>query len=107
MKKIYITLICAVMALASIESYAETKYCEVWAELKTVGGGKCIVRIDYGQEREGLKTTRGSAIRGDNGKPMTFESIMGGVNHLVKEGWQFVQAFGSDEQPHFIMKREE
>ena len=107
MKTIYITLICAVMvALSGINANAETRYCEVWAEQKAASY-KCVVRMDYGQEREGAKTSRGGLIRGEDGKPIAFESVMGGINRLIKEGWEFVAVFGGDKEPHFIMKREE
>lgn len=71
---------------------------------------KVTVEIDFGQEKHGLY---GNKIVDENGKTITFNSMVDAVNYLSQMGWQFVQAYafsvtaplgGTQTVYHYLMR---
>ena len=76
-----------------------------------VGQGRLLsnridVSIDYGQEA-GLFTDR--RLRDENGRVITFNSMVDAMNFMGADGWQFVQAYvitvGNNNVLHWLLKK--
>lgn len=85
----------------------EKKY--VYCELVGTGnliGTKVTVQVDFGNKTKWNQDTR---IKGEDGKPIKFTSMVDAMNYMGKEGWEFVQAYtithGSSSVYHWLLKR--
>ena len=83
-----------------------------WAYAELLGtkkpfSSKVVVEIDYGQSSNIFQN---DAIVDENGKAISFNSMVDAMNYMGKLGWQFVQAIviteGSQSVYHWIMRRE-
>ena len=69
-------------------------YCELIGVPAGLLGKKMKVEVDYGEGTEPLKDP-------ESGKKMTFNSMVGALNHMSSEGWTFVNAYiTTDKSPH-------
>ncbi|MFZ6014195.1 MAG: hypothetical protein ACOYXT_27885 [Bacteroidota bacterium] len=67
--------------------------------------GKLVIEVDYGQP-----LTESQIIAAADGHAQTFESMIGALNFMHKNGWEFLNAFeikgqGQGNVYHFILKR--
>lgn len=83
-----------------------------WAYAELVGTKKLLsskvsVEVDYGQASSIFQNDR---IVDENGKSISFNSMVDAMNYMGKFDWEFVQAFtvteGNQSVYHWIMKRE-
>lgn len=49
-----------------------------------------VVTVDYGQK---MKFAEPQTITGDDGKHKSFESVIGALNFMSENGWEFVTAY--------------
>lgn len=61
------------------------KYCQITGKEKTFGSDLKI-QIDYGNGLEDFEDENGEIVRAT--------SIVYATNYLIKNGWEFVQAYG-------------
>jgi hypothetical protein len=68
-------------------------------------GTKCTVEIDYGQKWSLVSDKR---IRNEDGKVITFNSMVDAMNYMGEGGWEFVQAYtitsGNSNIYHWLMR---
>ena len=68
-------------------------------------GTKCTVEIDYGQKWSLVSDKR---IRNEDGKVITFNSMVDAMNYMGEGGWEFVQAYtitsGNLNIYHWLMR---
>ncbi len=74
--------------------------------------GKVNIFINYGQSSKGIAKL-GSVIRGEDGKPRTFDSAIAAWNYIESKGWEYLdsyyESFGSGtgvHHYHFRRKKE-
>ncbi len=64
------------------------------------------IAIDYGQEPKVMP----ESLKGEDGKPMVFNSPIHALNFMSSLGWELVEVYmekeGSRAYKHFLMKRE-
>ena len=69
---------------------------------------KIKVMIDFGQE---MKYYTNGEIKGKDGKKVKFNSMIGALNFMSKNGYNFIQAYsmsvGNNEVYYHIMKKKE
>lgn len=67
---------------------------------------KVNIKIDYGQKTKLFQDTR---LKGENGKAMTFNSMVDAVNFMAKDGWILDMAYplstGNQNVYHYLMKK--
>jgi hypothetical protein len=67
---------------------------------------KVIVSIDYGQD---AKMFESQAIKGPDGKPVNFNSMVSALNFMVENGWMYVNSYpiwnGQSNVYHYLLKR--
>lgn len=105
MKKFYITLILgAFMTLAGVNANAETRYCELTGVQKFMSA-KNTIDVDFGNSPWPEK------MKGEDGKKITFNSVVDGLNYMAADGWEVVTAYhysqGQQLVLHFLLKKEE
>jgi hypothetical protein len=113
MKKV---IILAVVITLTVQSHAqetvsataqeEYTYCQI-VGTRQLMTNKVTIEIDFGQASTWFKNTR--ILRDENGKPITFNSMIDAMNYLGRDGWEFVQAFalthGNTNVYHFLLKK--
>lgn len=67
----------------------DIEYCEVVGQRKFLGL-KAKITVDYGQKRVALWKSK---IKDENGKTMSFMGVMGALNFMYKNGWEYVDSF--------------
>lgn len=81
------------------------KYCELLAKQKFLSS-KIIVLVDYGQAPE----WKSPKIRDRDGKSYKFETVIGALNFMDANGWEYVNQYalteGNNHVYHFLLKRE-
>jgi hypothetical protein len=79
-------------------------YCELVGEGKFLSL-KLNVRVDFGYNVEWKE----KHLRGEDGKKITFTSMVDAMNYMGKMGWEFVQAYvvtsGSQNVYHWLLKK--
>lgn len=84
----------------------EIEYCKIIGYNKSLFGTKIIITIDYGQK---MKITKPQTITGENGKAKVFHSVIGALNFMQKNGWEYVNNYaitmGQNNVYHYLLKR--
>lgn len=113
-------LLLALAALASLQIYAQDAtpattdnesymYCQIVGTAKLLSN-KVNVEIDFGQAKGFWSDNR---LRGEDGKPMTFNSMVDAMNWMGADGWEFMQAYvittgsgmGGQNVYHWLLKK--
>lgn len=108
MKKL-ITIVCLVMfvGLAMGQEPTDPKefvYCQLVGQAKMLSS-KVTVEVDFGQE----KNWNSSKLRGEDGKPISFNSMVDAMNFMGALGWEFQQAYvitsGQTNVYHWLLRK--
>lgn len=79
-------------------------YCEILGTQKLLSN-KCTITVDFGQNTKFGEDTR---LRDENGKVMTFNSMVDAMNWMGAQGWEFLQAYivtiGQQNVYHWLLK---
>lgn len=85
----------------------EYVYCQIMGREKLLSA-KVTVDIDFGQEVSFWKQDR--RYKDENGKAVTFNSMVDAMNFMGSLGWEFVQAYvvtvGQQNVYHWLLKME-
>jgi hypothetical protein len=85
---------------------AGIKYCEIVARQKFLST-KVIILVDYGQPLE----WKSPKIRKKDGKAISFQSVIGALNFMEENGWEYVNNYalteGNANVYHFLMRKKE
>ena len=68
------------------------KYVEIVATSKMFKLFQVTIYLDYGQIGK-MKDTKKGVIIGDNGKPMSFNGVMGALNTLSQKGFNYISQY--------------
>ena len=88
-------------------------YCEIISEMRNIFSNKTTVELDFGQYAGFFSSDR--EIVDENGKTITFNSVLDAVNYMAKRGWVFEQMYivqrfnkGDSETPayHWILSKD-
>lgn len=84
------------------------KYCELRGYNTSTMSQKVSVVIDYGQE---FKAFKPQVIRGEDGKPMVFNTMIDALNFMDRNGWEYLNGYiaasGSSSVYNYLLKRKE
>lgn len=75
----------------NINEKEDVKICQIVASGKFFSN-KVTITIDYGQFVK-WGSAKGTKVRDANGKMTTFNSVMGAVNYMENNGWQYLDAY--------------
>lgn len=83
------------------------QYCELVGTSKLLSS-KLTIQIDYGQERSIWKGIE--AVKDENGKIQSFNSMVDALNYMGTQGWEFVQAYvvtvsSNQNVYHWLLKK--
>lgn len=112
MKKILTLLLMSLLfitATAQNEQQQDTldkfMYCQIVGTSKFMSS-KVTIEIDFGQARGLWSDNR---LRGEDGKPIVFNSMIDAMNWMGNDGWEFMQAYvltvGQQNVYHWILKK--
>ncbi len=98
MRKIFFTLF--ILCLMSFSSTAQSDsipsglqkqfaYCEIIGTSSMLGS-RITVKIDFGQKTKFFEDTR---LKGKDGRPIRFNSMIDALNFMGSDGWELVQAY--------------
>ena len=95
MKKLFLVMLAALFC-SPVFAQTQKFYCEIVGTAK--GLKEVTVAIDFGQEGAMRKNVfGGSALRNrlvdENGKPLTFNSMVDAMNFMAELGWKFEAAY--------------
>ena len=88
-------------------------YCEIVSYSRNIFSDKTSVELDFGQAASFWSTDR--KLVDENGKTITFNSVLDAVNYMSKRGWVFEQMYivqtmnkGDSGTPayHWIMSKD-
>ena len=88
-------------------------YCEIISYMRNIFSDKTTVELDFGQDSKWLSNDR--QLADENGKAITFNSILDAANYMAARGWVFEQAYhvqsiskGDSGSPtyHWVMSKE-
>jgi hypothetical protein len=69
---------------------------------------KVTVQIDYGTE-ESTRFWGDNRVKGPDGKPIVFNSMVDALNYMGARGWEFVQAYtvtvGQQNVYHWLLRK--
>ena len=108
----HILLAFFLVSIFSNLAFAQLQDSTSWAYAELVGtkkpfSQKVIVEIDYGQSSNIFQN---DAIVDENGKAISFNSMVDAMNYMGKFDWEFVQAIiateGNQLVYHWIMRRQ-
>lgn len=90
------------MLLFSICSFAQNEdthrvYCELLGTAKFMST-KVTVSVDFGQDEQGWN----AKLVDENGKSMSFNSMVDAMNFMGKLGWKFEQAYTIGSGGNFV-----
>ncbi len=90
MKKFFLL---AALVVAAVSAHAQNKvYCSLVGTAKPFSL-KMTVQVDFGQEMvRGLRVFD-SRLKGEDGKPIVFNSMIDALNYMGQMGWVFEQAY--------------
>ncbi|MGF7040095.1 hypothetical protein [Mucilaginibacter lappiensis] len=114
MKKIFLLLLlsCPLFCFAQTDTTTIQKpheqYCMILATAK-VFSSKVTITVDYGQETKFWHYTD-SRIKDDQGKVVSFNSVIDALNYMSTKGWIFVNAYALSEGSsgkvlNYVMRR--
>lgn len=110
MKKLFISLmlLCTTTFLFAQDSEPlnnDYTYAQIVGTAKLFSK-KVKVSIDFGQEQ---KLFENNFLKGEDGKPMVFNSMIDALNFMGDQGWEFVQAYAitvsNQNVYHYLMKK--
>ena len=122
MKKILTSLLVLAGLCYGLGAYAQTDeptekpfkaYCEIVSSMRNIFSEKTSVELDFGQAASFWSTDR--KLVDENGKTITFNSVLDAVNYMSKRGWVFEQMYivqsmskGDSGTPayHWIMSKD-
>lgn len=83
----------AALVVAAVSAHAQNKvYCSLVGTAKPFSL-KMTVQVDFGQEMvRGLRVFD-SRLKGEDGKPIVFNSMIDALNYMGQMGWVFEQAY--------------
>jgi len=93
------------------KSEAKEEYCMILATQKLLST-KVKISVDFGQEVSFWKNTvRAQTLKDENGKAISFNSVIDALNYMSSKGWEFVNAYAIATQDnqnilHYVMKRQ-
>ena len=101
----YVTM--ALLASAfSAPAQAADRYCLLYAASPWMSN-KVKIYVDEGTPGAPMKDF--DVLKGKDGKPIKFSSVMEGVNYMAADGWEYVEAFALTSNNtnvyHFVMKK--
>lgn len=117
MKKIIVIIVCLFMIGLS-EVYSQTvndipikeidvEYIQIIGTSKLLSN-KLTIQLDFGQETK-LFSSKGTQVKGEDGKLLVFNSMIDALNFLSKNGFEFVNAYsitvGNSNVYHYLLKR--
>ncbi len=99
--------------VANTEKGTFKVYCEIVSNVRNLFSNKTNVEFDFGQASKFWSNDR--QIVDENGRPITFNSVLDAVNYMSYRGWVFEQMYivqsmsnGDSGSPayHWIMSKE-
>lgn len=92
----------------TIGNEAAFVYCQIVGTQKLFSP-QVNVYVDYGQETTFWNKWSVSAIKDDEGKVKSFNSMIDALNYMGSQGWEFEQAYtitmGQQNVYHFLLKK--
>lgn len=120
MKKITFTLLLLLFSISvnaqdsvpttqPVQQTDKYMYCQIVGTAKLFSS-KVTVEIDFGQAKGFWSDNR---LRGEDGKPIVFNSMVDAMNWMGNDGWEFMQAYvvtlgsgtGSQNVYHWLLKK--
>lgn len=100
-------LVSSILAQAQVEN---DKF--IYAELvgtKKLLSSKVTVNIDFGQPQSFWNPHKNTSMLDENGKRITFNSMVDAMNYMGAQGWEFTQAYtvteGQINVYHWLLKK--
>ena len=99
MKKLLLFLILLFAANAFSQTINDTPLKDIDVEYIEIVGtsklfsNKVTVELDFGQKTSFFNTGAETVLRGEDGKAINFNSMIDALNYMVKNGYEFVQAY--------------
>jgi len=92
------------------KSEAKEEYCMILATQKFLST-KVKISVDFGQQVSFWKNTvRAQTLKDENGKAISFNSVIDALNYMSSKGWEFVNAYvitvDNENVLHYVMKRQ-
>lgn len=87
MKKILLLVAVATMSICATNAQQHKVYCELVGTQKLLSS-KCTVQVDFGQNQ-----FQNNKLVDENGKKLTFNSMVDAMNFMGELGWEFEQAY--------------
>lgn len=110
MKKFLLLCLCLITYTFANAQTEEEKF--IYAEIVGTGklfSSKVTVNIDYGQSTSFWNPNKNSRLLDENGKPITFNSMVDAMNFMGMDGWEFLQAYVVTVQNqnvyHWLLKK--
>jgi hypothetical protein len=70
---------------------------------------KLTIEIDFGQENKLFSSDKDTRVKDANGKNLIFNSMIDALNFMVKNNYEFVQAYafavGNQNVYHYLLRR--
>ncbi|MCB0595448.1 MAG: hypothetical protein KDD28_15255 [Phaeodactylibacter sp.] len=85
----------------------DIKYCELRGYNTSTLSQKVSIVIDYGQE---FKAFKPQVIRGEDGKPVVFNTMVDALNFMEKNGWEYLNSHavaGAGVYNYLLRRKEE
>lgn len=80
-------------------------YCKIVGVQKFLST-KVVIALDYGQERKMFKS---DAVRDENGKVQSFNSMIDALNYMGEKGWECIQTYtvthSGQTTFHYLLKK--
>lgn len=106
MKKLLIVMMLCMISLASFSQTYHVVYCEL-VGYNNPFKGTVTVSVDFGQAKKAFQS---QALVGEDGKPITFNSMVDAMNWMGEKGWRFEQAYVVSTQNalvyHWLLSKE-
>lgn len=106
MKKLFIAMMLCMVSLASFSQTYHVVYCEL-VGYNNPFKGTVTVSVDFGQAKKAFQS---QALVGEDGKAITFNSMVDAMNWMGEKGWRFEQAYVVSTQNalvyHWLLSKE-
>lgn len=104
MKKVLFTLMLLVSTMACFAQAKHDAYCELVGTSKFLST-KVTVEVDFGQSK-----WADAHLYDENGKKISFNSMMDALNYMGKRGWTLTQTYaitsGSSNVYHYVLVKQ-
>lgn len=87
MKKFLFLIAAVVLSIGVAQAQRHKVYCELVGQQKLLST-KCTVQVDFGQNQ-----FQNNKLVDENGKKLTFNSMVDAMNFMGELGWEFEQAY--------------